>query len=89
VRLRFYDLKDRKLVWDHLAVGQLATSRDHDMSDFIPHDPKEGFLGGLITSVANSVIKPDPDFPPAPTFDASLANAFDNVGTYLKPSKKK
>jgi len=89
VRLRFYDLTDLQLVWDHLAVGQSVTSNANDMSDVIEHNPKEGFLGGLITSIANSAIKPEPDFPPAPTFEMSLANAFDNVGTYLKPSKKK
>jgi hypothetical protein len=89
VRLRFYDLTDQQLVWDHVAVGQSVTSKGHDMSDFIEHNPKEGFLGGLLTSVANSVIKPEPDFPPAPTFEMSLTNAFDNVGAYLKPGKKK
>jgi len=89
VRLRFYDLSDRKLVWDHLAVGASVNSKSHDMSDFIEHNPKEGVLGGILTSVANSVIKPDPEFPPAPTFEMSLANAFDNVGLYLKPTKKK
>ena len=89
VRLRFYDLTDRKLVWDHVAVGESVNSKSHDMSDFIEHNPKEGVLGGVLTSVANSVIKPDPGFPPAPTFEMSLTNAFDNVGLYLKPSKKK
>ena len=89
VRLRFYDLTDRQLAWDHLAVGQSAKSKEHDMSDVIGHDPKEGFLGGLVTSIVNSAIKPDPKYPPTPQLDRSLANAFDNLGDYLKPSKKK
>lgn len=87
VRLRFYDLADQRLVWDHLAVGQSATSKDHDMTDVVPHDPKEGFLGGLAKSIVNSTIKPDPQYPRTPEFERTLANAFDEVGTYLKPSK--
>jgi len=89
VRLRFYDLTDQQLAWDHVAVGQSATSKEHDMSDVIGHDPNEGFLGGLVTSIVNSAIKPDPKYPPTPRFETCLANAFDNVGVYLKPSKKK
>ena len=87
VRLRFYDLTDHKLAWDHLTVGQSATSKEHDMTDVIEHDRKEGFLGGLVTSMVNSAIKPDPKYPPTPKFETCLANAFDNVGVYLKPSK--
>jgi len=89
VRLRFYDLTDQQLAWDHLTVGQSSASKEHDMTDVIEHDPKEGFLGGLVTSIVNSAIKPDPKYPPTPQLDRSLANAFDNLGDYLKPSKKK
>jgi len=89
VRLRFYDLTDQQLAWDHVAVGQSSTSKEHDMSDVIEHGPDEGFLGGLITSLANSVIKPDPKYPPKPEFETSLANAFDSVGEYLKHKKEK
>lgn len=89
VRLRFYDLTDQQLVWDHLTIGQSVESKDHDMSDVIEHDPKEGFLGGLITSIANSAIKGDPKYPKTPTFESSLTSAYDNVGDYLKPKKKK
>ncbi len=88
VRLRFYDLTDQQLAWDHLAVGQSSTSKEHDMTDFIGHDPNEGFLGGLVTSLVNSAIKPDPKYPATPALERSLANAFDNVGVYLKPKKK-
>lgn len=89
VRLRFYDLNNQQLAWEHLAVGQSSTSKEHDMTDVVEHDPKEGFVGGLITSIVNSAIKPDPDYPPTPECGKSLADAFDNVGAYLKPSKKK
>ena len=89
VRLRFYDLTDQQLAWDHLAVGQSASSKEHDMTDIVEHDPNEGFLGGLVTSMVNSAIKPDPKYPATPKFETCLANAFDNVGVYLKPSKKK
>jgi len=87
VRLRFYDLSDQRLVWDHLTVGQSSISKEHDMTDVIKHSRKEGFLGGLLTSVANSAMKPDPTHPPTPGLEKSLANAFDNVGEYLKPRK--
>ena len=87
VRLRFYDLSDQRLVWDHLTVGQSSISKEHDMTDIIKHSRKEGFLGGLLTSVANSAMKPDPTHPPTPGLEKSLANAFDNVGEYLKPRK--
>jgi hypothetical protein len=89
VRLRFYDLTDQQLVWDHLTVGQSAARKEHDMSDVIEHSPDEGFLGSLVTSIVNSAIKPDPRYPPTPGLEKSLANAFDNVGAYLKPGKKK
>jgi hypothetical protein len=89
VRLRFYDLNDQQLVWDHLSVGESVASKDHDMTDIVEHDPKEGFLGGLITSMVNSTIKPDPKYPATPEFHRSLTNAYDNVGDYLKPKKKK
>jgi hypothetical protein len=89
VRLRFYDLTDQQLAWDHLTVGQSVTRKEHDMSDVIEHDPKEGFLGGLLTSIANSAIKPDPKYPPTPRLETCLASAFDNVGLFLKTSKKK
>src|SRR5216117_2916132 len=48
VRLRFYDLTAQQVAWDYLAVGQSATSKEHDMSDVIVHESKEGFLGGLV-----------------------------------------
>jgi hypothetical protein len=89
VRLRFYDLADRQLVWDHLSVGQSAARKEHDMSDVIEHEKGEGFLGGLVKSIANSAIKPDPKYPPTPAFEKSLANAFDDVGAFLKPKRKK
>jgi len=89
VRLRFYDLTVQQVAWDHLTVGQSSTSKAHDISDVIEHDPKEGFLGGMVKSIVNSAIKPDPKYPPTPELEQSLANAFDNVGEYLKPSKKK
>jgi len=89
VRIRFYDLTDQQLVWDHLTIGQIDNSKDHDMSDVIEHSSKEGFLAGLLTSIANSAIKPDPKYPAAPDLEASLSTAFDNVGACLKPSKKK
>jgi hypothetical protein len=89
VRLRFYDLTDQQLAWDYLTVGRSSTNKEHDMTDVVEHDPKEGFLGGLVTSIVNSAIKPDPRYPPTPEFERSLANAFDNVGAFLKPSKKK
>ncbi len=89
VRLCFYDLTDQQLVWDHIAIGQSATSKEHDMTDVIEHSPKEGFLGGLITSIVNSAIKPDPKYPATPAIEKSLASAFDNVGVYLRPQKKK
>ena len=89
VRLCFYDLADQTLAWDHMTFGQSANSKDHDMSDVIQHDPHEGFLGGLVTSIANSVIKGDPRYPAAPRVETCLANAFDNTGVYLKPGKKK
>jgi hypothetical protein len=89
VRLRFYDLTVQQVAWDHLTVGQSAASKSHDMSDFIEHDPKEGFVGGMIKSIVNSAIKPDPKYPATPELERSLADAFDNVGEYLKPSKKK
>ena len=59
------------------------------MTDIVEHSPDEGFFGGLITSIVNSALKPDPAYPGAPELDTSLGNAFDNVGDYLKPSKKK
>ena len=59
------------------------------MSDVVEHNPKEGFVGGLVTSLVNSAIKPDPKYPPTPRLETCLASAFDNVGAYLKPSKKK
>ena len=89
VRLRFYDLSDRQLAWDHVTVGAAVSRKEHDMTDIVEHDPKEGFFGGLITSVVNSILKPDPAYPGAPGLDRSLGNAFDNVGNYIKPSKKK
>jgi hypothetical protein len=89
VRLRFYDLADQQLVWDHLTIGQSVASKEHDMSDVIEHDEKEGFLGGLITSIANAAIKGDPKYPRTPSFESSLTSAYDNVGDYLKPKKKK
>jgi hypothetical protein len=89
VRLLFYDLADLQLAWDHVAVGQWSKSKDHDMTDVIEHDSNESFLGGLVTSLANSVIKPDPRYPATPELERSLADAFDNVGAYLKPPKKK
>jgi hypothetical protein len=89
VRLRFYDMTEQQLAWDHFSVGQAVESKDHDMTDVIDHDPKESFFGGLVTSLVNSAIKPDPKYPPTPELETSLANAFDNVGAYLKPSKKK
>lgn len=89
VRLRFYDLTDQQLAWDHLTVGQTSKSKKHDTSDVIEHDEKEGFLGGLVKSLVNSAIKPDPKYPETPLFEESLENAFYNVGAYLKPSKKK
>jgi hypothetical protein len=57
------------------------------MTDVIEHNRNEGFLGGLLTSMANAAIKPDPGYPAAPDLQRSLANAFDNVGAYLKPRK--
>lgn len=89
VRLRFYDLTDQQLAWDHLAIGQSSTSKEHDMTDVIEHDPNEGFLGGLVTSLVNSALKPGPKYPATPELERSLANAFDNVGLYLKPKKQK
>ena len=89
VRVRFYDLNDQKLAWEHLAVGQSTKSKDHDMSDIVEHDPKEGFLGGLVTSLVNSALKPDPKYPPVPDLEGTLSDAFDDVGAYLKPKKKK
>ncbi len=89
VRLRFYDLTDQQIVWDHVAIGQSSKSKEHDMTDIVEHDRKEGFLGGLITSIVNSSLKPDPEYPPTPGLESSLGAAFDNVGVYLKPSKKK
>jgi len=89
VRIRFYDLSDQQLAWDHLWVGESFNSKDHDMTDFIEHNSKEGFLAGLLTSIANSAIKPDPKHPAAPALEECLSNAFDNVGAYLKPGKKK
>jgi hypothetical protein len=89
VRLRFYDLSDQQLAWDYLAVGQSATSKEHDMTDVIEHDPNEGFLGGLVMSMVNSAIKGDPKYPATPELERSLADAFDNVGAFLKPAKKK
>jgi hypothetical protein len=89
VRIRFYDLTDQQLVWDHLTIGQTDNSKDHDMTDVIGHSAKEGFLAGLLKSVANSAIKPDPKYPAAPGLETSLSNAFDNVGACLKPKKKK
>jgi hypothetical protein len=89
VRLRFYDLNDQQLAWDHLTMGESRVSKSHDMTDIIEHSANEGFLGGLVTSIANSALRPEPKYPPTPGLDGSLANAFDNVGAYLKPSKKK
>jgi hypothetical protein len=89
VRVRFYDLTDQQLAWDHLSVGQSFNSKDHDMTDFIEHNSKEGFLAGLLTSIANSAIKPDPKYPAAPELEVCLSSAFDNVGAFLKPGKKK
>jgi hypothetical protein len=89
VRVRFYDLTDQQLAWDHLTVGESFNSKDHDMTDFLEHQSKEGFLAGLLTSIANSAIKPDPKYPAAPDLQATLSSAFDNVGAFLKPGKKK
>ena len=89
VRLRFYDLNDQQLVWDHVTIGEVQASKQHDMSDVIEHSPKEGFWGGLLTSMVNSTLKPDPGYPAPPSLDRSLGEAFDNVGDYLKPAKKK
>jgi hypothetical protein len=89
VRLRFYDLTDQQLVWDHLSVGQSIKTKEHDMTDIIEHDPDESFLGGLITAIANSALKPDPTYPATPAVESSLANAFGNVGTYLRPGREK
>ena len=86
VRLRVYDLSDQQLAWDHVTVGVTAASKQHDMTDIVEHSPDEGFFGGLITSIVNSALKPDPAYPGAPELDTSLGNAFDNVGDYLKPS---
>ena len=89
VRLRFYDLSTGQMAWDHLTGGQLVESKSHDMSDFVPRDKKESFVGSVIKSIVNSAIKPDPDYPSSPTFERCLATAFDNVGEYLKVEKKK
>jgi len=89
VRLRFYDLTDQQLAWDYLTVGQSSKSKEHDMSDVVEHDPNEGFLGGLVMSMVNSAIKGDPKYPATPDLEKSLASAFDNVGAYLKPPKRK
>jgi len=89
VRLRFYDLANEQLAWDYVTVGQASESKDHDMSDIVEHGKDEGFFGGLLTSVVNSILKPDPKFPPAPELEEPLVVAFDNVGVFLKPKKKK
>src|SRR5262249_29115550 len=89
VRLRFYDLTDGTVAWDHVEIGQSTKSKEHDMTDIVDHDPKEGSLGGPLTSLVNSSLKPDPEYPAAPGVESSLGTAFDNVGIYLKPSKKK
>ena len=88
VRLRFYDLADQQLAWDHITIGQSSTGKTKDMSDVIEHDKNESFLGGLAKSLANSAIKPDPKYPSAPELEKSLANAFDNIGEFLKPKKE-
>lgn len=89
VRLRFYDLSTQQLAWDRVTCGQSVKSKEHDMSDVVEHSSNEGFLGGLVTSIVNSAIKPEPKYPATPGVEQSLANAFDNTGEYLKPSKKK
>jgi len=89
VRLRFYDLTDSKLAWDHLTIGESSRSKAKDITDVIDHDPNESFLGSLVTSAVNSTLKPDPKHPPAPELERCLANAIDFVGVYLKPSKRK
>ena len=89
VRLRFYDLTNQQLAWDHRTFGITSTSKEHDMSDIIKHGSGEGFLGGLATSIVNSALKPEPKYPPTPALESTLAKAFDSVGTYLKPRKKR
>ena len=89
VRLRFYDLANEQLAWDHVTAGQSSNSKAHDMSDIIGHGKDESFLAGLLTSVVNDALKPDPKYPKAPPLDESLTAAFDNVGVFLKPKKTK
>lgn len=89
VRVRFYDLADGQLAWDHLTVGESSNDQDHDMTDVIGTSSNDSFLASLLKGVANGVIKPNPKHPVEPDLEASLSNAFDNVGAFLKPGKKK
>jgi hypothetical protein len=89
VRLQFYDLKQRRVVWDYVAHGYANAGQDYDNSDLFKHTAGEGVLGGVAKSLLNAAAKPDGQYPAAPSLDASLSNAFDDVGEHLKERKKK
>jgi hypothetical protein len=89
VRLHFYDLSDRSLAWDHLTNGASSTQNVYDNSDVLEEKATDGILATLGKAVVNSMAKPEMSYPAPPGIDACVGNAFDNVGDYLKPPKKK
>ena len=89
VRLHFYDLSDRSLAWDHLAHGSSSTQNEYDNSDLLEDKEGDKFLTTLTKAVVNEIAKPEMTYPASPGIDPCVGNAFDNVGDYLKPPKKK
>ena len=74
--------------WNHRALGYVSASDSRDATDVIKHGSNEGVLGSLATSIANSMLKPDPEYPAAPHLYETLGKAFDSVGAFLKPEKQ-
>ena len=86
-RLHVFDLADRKLVWNHRTFVYLTADKSRDVRDVIKHGSKEGVLASIATSVANSILKPDPKYPPTPSLEKALGKAFDRIGKLLVAKK--
>jgi hypothetical protein len=74
--------------WSLLIGDHLGRERFGKLPIVSFGDVRQGFFAGLATSIANSTLKPEPKYPPAPELEESLAKGFDSVGEYLKPKKK-
>lgn len=89
VRLQFYDLTTGRLAWDHIAYGVATANQDFDDSDLLEGKPGDSILGSIAKAVVNAAAKPDMTYPGPPDLDATIANAFDDVGNYLGESQKR